>query len=150
MSCYRADGQTVVRAYTPTSSDEDLGFFDLVIKVFFHILTLHCTITVEPTYSLAQSAESQRHLYSVVLWALGCAVHGYNDLHSSVVTSIPCKLWDLSHDKLYVTGVRPVRGFPRRGKADAVAGRPGARRDGRLQGPRGALYVRRPRQAHFF
>ena len=25
----------VVRAYTPTSSDDDLGFFELVIKVYF-------------------------------------------------------------------------------------------------------------------
>ena len=24
-----------MRAYTPTSSDEDLGYFDLVVKVYF-------------------------------------------------------------------------------------------------------------------
>lgn len=30
---YRVDGEPVMRAYTPTSSDDDLGIFDLVIKV---------------------------------------------------------------------------------------------------------------------
>ena len=29
----RYDGETVMRAYTPTSSDDDLGYFDLVVKV---------------------------------------------------------------------------------------------------------------------
>ena len=29
----RVDGELVMRAYTPTSSDDDTGFFDLVIKV---------------------------------------------------------------------------------------------------------------------
>ena len=28
-------GELVMRAYTPTSSDDDLGFFDLVVKVYF-------------------------------------------------------------------------------------------------------------------
>lgn len=28
-------GEMVMRAYTPTSSDADLGFFDLVVKVYF-------------------------------------------------------------------------------------------------------------------
>ncbi|KAK9836934.1 hypothetical protein WJX81_000653 [Elliptochloris bilobata] len=28
-------GEAIMRAYTPTSSDEDLGYFDLVIKVYF-------------------------------------------------------------------------------------------------------------------
>jgi len=31
----RVNGQLVVRPYTPTSSDEDLGYVDLVIKVYF-------------------------------------------------------------------------------------------------------------------
>ena len=30
----RVDGQLVVRPYTPTSSDEDKGYMDLVIKVY--------------------------------------------------------------------------------------------------------------------
>lgn len=34
--CSRVDGETVMRAYTPTSSDDDLGYFDLVIKVSLH------------------------------------------------------------------------------------------------------------------
>jgi len=34
LSC-RINGQLVVRPYTPTSSDEDQGFVDLVIKVYF-------------------------------------------------------------------------------------------------------------------
>jgi nitrate reductase (NAD(P)H) len=34
MRC-KVDGETVVRAYTPTSSDDDLGFFELVIKIYF-------------------------------------------------------------------------------------------------------------------
>lgn len=29
----RVDGELVMRAYTPTSSDDDMGHFDLVIKV---------------------------------------------------------------------------------------------------------------------
>ncbi len=29
----RVDGELVMRAYTPTSSDDDMGFFDLVVKV---------------------------------------------------------------------------------------------------------------------
>lgn len=29
------DGEKVIRAYTPTSSDDDLGFFELIIKVYF-------------------------------------------------------------------------------------------------------------------
>jgi len=29
------NGQLVMRAYTPTSSDDDLGYFDLLIKVYF-------------------------------------------------------------------------------------------------------------------
>ena len=28
-------GELVMRAYTPTSSDDDLGHFDLVVKVYF-------------------------------------------------------------------------------------------------------------------
>ena len=28
-------GEMVMRAYTPTSSDDDLGHFDLVVKVYF-------------------------------------------------------------------------------------------------------------------
>lgn len=28
-------GETIMRAYTPTSSDDDLGYFDLVIKIYF-------------------------------------------------------------------------------------------------------------------
>ena len=31
----RIDGSLVVRPYTPTSCDEDLGFMDLVVKVYF-------------------------------------------------------------------------------------------------------------------
>ncbi|KAG0716614.1 NADH-cytochrome b5 reductase 2 [Chionoecetes opilio] len=31
----RVDGQLVVRPYTPVSSDEDRGFMDLVVKVYF-------------------------------------------------------------------------------------------------------------------
>ena len=31
--CCRVDGELVMRAYTPTSSDDELGYFDLVIKV---------------------------------------------------------------------------------------------------------------------
>lgn len=30
----RIKGELVLRAYTPTSSDDDLGHFDLVIKVY--------------------------------------------------------------------------------------------------------------------
>jgi cytochrome-b5 reductase len=32
------DGKEVIRSYTPTSSDDDLGFFDLLIKVTLHSL----------------------------------------------------------------------------------------------------------------
>jgi hypothetical protein len=32
----RIDGELCMRAYTPTSSDDDMGYFDLVIKV--HLL----------------------------------------------------------------------------------------------------------------
>ena len=28
-------GEMVMRAYTPTSSDDDLGHFDLVVKIYF-------------------------------------------------------------------------------------------------------------------
>jgi Oxidoreductase FAD-binding domain len=35
VSLYRVNGDLVIRAYTPTSSDDDLGYFDLVIKVYF-------------------------------------------------------------------------------------------------------------------
>merc|ERR1711881_549086 len=31
----RIDGKLIVRPYTPTSSDEDEGFMDLVVKVYF-------------------------------------------------------------------------------------------------------------------
>merc|ERR1712100_886502 len=31
----RVNGKLVMRAYTPTSSDDDVGYFDLVIKVYF-------------------------------------------------------------------------------------------------------------------
>ena len=31
----QVDGEAILRAYTPTSSDDDLGFFELVIKVYF-------------------------------------------------------------------------------------------------------------------
>ena len=31
----KIDGKTVLRAYTPTSSDHDVGYFDLVIKVYY-------------------------------------------------------------------------------------------------------------------
>ncbi|EGD76286.1 NADH-cytochrome b5 reductase 3 [Salpingoeca rosetta] len=30
----KVDGRTVIRAYTPVSSDDDLGYFDLVVKVY--------------------------------------------------------------------------------------------------------------------
>lgn len=30
----RVDGELVMRAYTPASSDDDLGYFDLVIRVY--------------------------------------------------------------------------------------------------------------------
>jgi cytochrome-b5 reductase len=30
----RINGETVIRPYTPTSSDDDKGFFDLVLKVY--------------------------------------------------------------------------------------------------------------------
>ena len=35
--CHSAQekGEAIMRAYTPTSSDEDLGYFDLVVKVYF-------------------------------------------------------------------------------------------------------------------
>lgn len=28
-------GEMVMRAYTPTSCDDDVGYFDLVVKVYF-------------------------------------------------------------------------------------------------------------------
>ena len=31
----RIDGEPVMRAYTPTSGDNEVGFFDLVVKVYF-------------------------------------------------------------------------------------------------------------------
>ncbi|CAL1535563.1 unnamed protein product, partial [Lymnaea stagnalis] len=31
----RIDGQLVIRPYTPVSSDDDKGFMDLVVKVYF-------------------------------------------------------------------------------------------------------------------
>jgi hypothetical protein len=31
----KVDGKLVMRAYTPTSSDNDIGYFDLVIKIYF-------------------------------------------------------------------------------------------------------------------
>lgn len=31
----KVDGKLVMRAYTPTSSDNDIGHFDLVIKIYF-------------------------------------------------------------------------------------------------------------------
>lgn len=31
--CRSVNGELVMRAYTPTSSDDELGYFDLVIKV---------------------------------------------------------------------------------------------------------------------
>lgn len=31
----KVDGKLVMRAYTPTSSDHDIGYFDLVIKIYF-------------------------------------------------------------------------------------------------------------------
>ena len=43
--CYlsaRIDGELVVRPYTPVSSERDLGYFDLVIKVKFVVQTLQC------------------------------------------------------------------------------------------------------------
>ena len=33
--CLQDKGETIMRAYTPTSSDDDLGYFDLVIKIYF-------------------------------------------------------------------------------------------------------------------
>jgi hypothetical protein len=33
--CVQDKGEMVMRAYTPTSSDDDLGHFDLVVKVYF-------------------------------------------------------------------------------------------------------------------
>lgn len=34
MCVTQVDGKTVIRAYTPVSSDDDLGHFDLVVKVY--------------------------------------------------------------------------------------------------------------------
>ena len=31
----KVGGETVMRAYTPTSSDDDLGHFDLVVKIYW-------------------------------------------------------------------------------------------------------------------
>ena len=55
-------GEMVMRAYTPTSCDDDVGYFDLVVKVYFannnpafplvgsllcfEALTLRCRCTV--------------------------------------------------------------------------------------------------------
>jgi len=33
----RVNDELVMRAYTPTSSDDELGYFDLVIKVRPHV-----------------------------------------------------------------------------------------------------------------
>ena len=57
LRCYSAQekGELVMRAYTPTTSDDDLGYFDLVVKVYFatststspwcaHAWLLHVTI----------------------------------------------------------------------------------------------------------
>jgi ferredoxin-NADP reductase len=38
-------GETVMRAYTPTSQDKDLGHFDLVIKVYRWELLLLVALT---------------------------------------------------------------------------------------------------------
>jgi hypothetical protein len=35
VSVVQEKGELVMRAYTPTSSDDDLGHFDLVVKVYF-------------------------------------------------------------------------------------------------------------------
>ena len=36
MVCYVQDkGELVMRAYTPTSCDDDVGYFDLVVKIYF-------------------------------------------------------------------------------------------------------------------
>ena len=35
LSGFRINGELVIRPYTPTSSDDDLGYVDLVIKVYF-------------------------------------------------------------------------------------------------------------------
>ena len=34
-SSSRIDGEMVMRAYTPASSDDDLGYFDLVVKIYW-------------------------------------------------------------------------------------------------------------------
>lgn len=34
------NGQEVIRAYTPVSSDDDLGFMDLLIKVFHKFISM--------------------------------------------------------------------------------------------------------------
>ena len=34
------NGETVIRPYTPTSSDDDKGYFDLVLKVYIIYLEL--------------------------------------------------------------------------------------------------------------
>ena len=39
MLCCSIGGELVMRAYTPTSSDDELGYFDLVIKVTQHATT---------------------------------------------------------------------------------------------------------------
>jgi hypothetical protein len=31
----RVDGELVMRAYTPSSSDDQLGYFELVVKIYF-------------------------------------------------------------------------------------------------------------------
>ncbi len=61
-------GELVMRAYTPTSSDDDLGHFDLVVKVYFsnqhkdfpevRLLTPHLTylktLTLPPHMAFAR------------------------------------------------------------------------------------------------
>ena len=34
------DGKEIMRSYTPTSSDDDLGYFDLLIKVSYPLVSL--------------------------------------------------------------------------------------------------------------
>lgn len=46
----KVDGKTCMRAYTPTSSDHDIGHFDLVIKVYF------------PTAQHPQGGKMSQHL----------------------------------------------------------------------------------------
>ena len=64
----RVDGELVMRAYTPTSSDDDMGYFDLVIKA-----RLPTRGQPVHTCSIAASVES-RELY-------GCSLHVLQWLH---------------------------------------------------------------------